>query len=322
MKPYALRFQPIFKERLWGGQKLRTVLHKPIPEGQIGESWELSDVEDNVSVIANGFLEGKNLRDALKLWREDLLGKENYEYFDCHFPLLIKFIDAREDLSIQVHPNDILAQKKHGCNGKTEMWYVMQAEKDAKLIVGFNQKTDKETYKKKLTQGRLTELMNYEKVRHGSTFFIKTGTIHAIGAGVLLAEIQQTSDITYRVYDFNRKDKNGQTRQLHTQEAFEALNFSDSNDFLVNYKKTAHQPNTMVACPYFTTRYWEIKEKQRLDLTAKDSFKIYVVVSGSAHFQFENQSENLYCGEVILVPAAEKILEIDTKGCEILEVFI
>lgn len=322
MKPYALRFQPIFKERLWGGQKLRTVLHKPIPEGHIGESWELSDVEGDVSVIANGFLKGKTLRDALKTWQKKLLGEENYLQFGNHFPLLIKFIDAREDLSIQVHPDDALAQKRHGCNGKTEMWYVMQAEKEANLIVGFNQKADKDLYKKKLSEGRLTDLMNYEKVDHGSTFFIKTGTIHAIGAGVLLAEIQQTSDITYRVYDFNRKDKNGQTRELHTEQALDALNFTDEKDFIVNYQKTAGQPNKMVECPYFTTNYLKIEERKAFNFTEKDSFVIYLVVSGSANFCIDHQTETLYCGEVILIPAAMKNVEIDSKGCEVLEVFI
>lgn len=322
MKPYALRFQPIFKERLWGGQKLRTILHKNIPRGNLGESWELSDVEGDVSVIANGFLKGKNLREAVKLWQKNLVGKKIYTLYANHFPLLIKFIDAREDLSIQVHPDDELAQKKHGCNGKTEMWYVMQAEENARLIVGFNQKVDKENYKNKLAQGRLTELMNYEKVEHGSTFFIKTGTIHAIGAGVLLAEIQQTSDITYRVYDFNRKDKNGQTRELHTEQALDALNFTDEKDFIVNYQKIPGQPNKMVECPYFTTNYLKIEGRIDLKLSAIDSFKIYLVVSGHAVFHLDNQTENLKYGEVILVPASVENLKIESEDCEILEVFI
>lgn len=322
MKPYALRFQPIFKERLWGGQKLRTVLHKPITQGHIGESWELSDVEGDVSVIANGILKGKNLREAVKLWQKELVGEKNYSLYGNHFPLLIKFIDARKDLSIQVHPDDALAQKKHGCNGKTEMWYVMQAEEDAQLIVGFNQKVDKDFYKNKLAEGRLTDLMNYEKVNHGSTFFIKTGTIHAIGAGVLLAEIQQTSDITYRVYDFNRTDKNGQTRELHTEQALDALNFTDEKDFIVNYQKIPGQLNKMVECPYFTTNYLKIEGRKDFSLSEKDSFKIYLVVAGSANFRLDHQAETLHSGEVILVPAAMKNLEIESQGCEILEVFI
>lgn len=322
MKPYALRFQPIFKERLWGGQKLRTVLHKPITQGHIGESWELSDVEGDVSVIDNGILKGKNLREAVKLWQKELVGEKNYSLYGNHFPLLIKFIDARKDLSIQVHPDDALAQKKHGCNGKTEMWYVMQAEEDAQLIVGFNQKVDKDFYKNKLAEGRLTDLMNYEKVNHGSTFFIKTGTIHAIGAGVLLAEIQQTSDITYRVYDFNRTDKNGQTRELHTEQALDALNFTDEKDFIVNYQKIPGQLNKMVECPYFTTNYLKIEGRKDFSLSEKDSFKIYLVVAGSANFRLDHQAETLHSGEVILVPAAMKNLEIESQGCEILEVFI
>lgn len=322
MKPYALRFRPIFKERIWGGQKLKTHLNKDIPEGNIGESWELSDVEGDVSVIANGAWAGKSLKEALIHWKSSLLGNKNYETFGNHFPLLIKFIDAREDLSIQVHPDDDLAQKRHQCNGKTEMWYVMQAENEARLIVGFNQKLDKDRYQQKLNEGRLTDLMNYEKVTHGSTFFIKTGTIHAIGAGVLLAEIQQTSDITYRVYDFNRKDKNGQTRELHTELALEALNFSDDKDFLVDYSRKPHQANKMVQCPYFTTRYWEIHTQTEMYLSFSDSFKIYLVVAGQAQFDIDGQKENLQKGEVILVPASAQSLTIRGEESEILEVFI
>jgi mannose-6-phosphate isomerase len=322
MKAYPLRFQPIFKERLWGGQKLKTVLHKNIPNGAIGESWELSDVEGDVSVIDNGSLKGKTLREALRMWGADLLGIQNFKNFGNSFPLLIKFIDAQQDLSIQVHPDDALAQKRHACNGKTEMWYVMQAAPDAKLIVGFNQNVSKALYQEKLSQHKLTELMNYEKVQAGDTFFIKTGTIHAIGAGVLLAEIQQTSDITYRVYDFDRKDANGNTRELHTEQASEALNFSGEKDFLVNYTRAANEPNKMVACPYFTTLYREIDCKVHINLEQRDSFTIFLVVSGEVTFAFEHQHETLQTGEVILVPALEKNFFVEGKNAKLLEVFV
>ncbi|MDT8416018.1 MAG: type I phosphomannose isomerase catalytic subunit [Flavobacteriaceae bacterium] len=322
MKAYPLRFQPIFKERLWGGQKLKTVLQKNIPNGAIGESWELSDVEGDVSVIDNGLLKGKTLREALNTWGADLLGIRNFEKFGYSFPLLIKFIDAQQDLSIQVHPDDALAQKRHACNGKTEMWYVMQAASDAKLIVGFNQTVSKELYQQKLSKNKLTDLMNYEHVQTGDTFFIKTGTIHAIGAGVLLAEIQQTSDITYRVYDFDRKDANGNTRALHTQEALEAINFSGEKDFLVDYTRASDKPNKMVTCPYFTTLYREIDSAIHIDLGQRDSFTIFLVVSGQVAFAFDNQQEILQTGEVILVPARVKNFNAKGDNAKVLEVFV
>lgn len=319
---YPLRFIPIYKERIWGGNKLKQVLKKNIQSDLIGESWEISDVDGDVSIVQNGAFKGQTLRDVLKKHQGALVGQKNYQKFGDAFPLLIKFIDAREDLSIQVHPDDALAQKRHQTFGKTEMWYVMQAEKNAKLIVGFEKSVNKDLYQKSLDNNTLTDILHFEPVDAGDTFFIKTGTIHAIGAGILLAEIQQTSDITYRVYDFNRKDNNGKTRELHTELALDAINYSGDKNFKLNYTKILNQPNQMVACPYFETRLIPVSGEVHLDLTAHDSFKIYLVVFGEVHFTGGFEEQHLKTGEVILIPAIQKSITLKGKKADVLEVYV
>lgn len=227
MSLYPLKFNPILKDKIWGGSKLKTVLNKdfsPLPNA--GESWEISGVEGDVSVVSNGFLEGNNLEELIEIYMGDLVGDHVYENFGIEFPLLIKFIDANDVLSIQVHPDDVLSKERHNAFGKTEMWYVIEADKGSELIVGFNQKVDKDTYIKKLEEGRLEEILNNEPVAKGSCFFIPAGRVHAIGKGILLAEIQQTSDVTYRIYDFNRTDDKGTPRELHTELAVDAIDYS------------------------------------------------------------------------------------------------
>lgn len=322
MSLYPLQFHPVFKERIWGGNKLKQVLGKNIDADLIGESWELSDVDGSVSIVKNGSLKGQSLRDVLKKYKGELVGQVNYQKFGDAFPLLIKFIDAREDLSIQVHPDDALAQKRHQTFGKTEMWYVMQAEKNAKLIVGFEKSVSKEVYQKSLKNNTLTDLLHYETVNVGDTFFIKTGTIHAIGAGILLAEIQQTSDITYRVYDFNRKDKYGKTRELHTDLALDAIDYKGGQDYKADYSKVLNQPNEMVVCPYFVTRLIPVSGEFTLDLTTQDSFKIYLVVSGEACFASELEKQYLKTGEVVLIPANQESITLSSRQATVLEVYI
>ncbi|HLV41493.1 MAG TPA: type I phosphomannose isomerase catalytic subunit, partial [Brumimicrobium sp.] len=223
---YPIKFHPILKEKLWGGNKLKTLLNKESHLPNIGESWEISDVEGDTSLVANGSLENQSLKHLLSTYKADLIGEKNYKQFGNSFPLLIKFIDAKEDLSIQLHPNDELAAKRHNSFGKTEMWYVMQTDPDSNLIVGFNQEMTSETYLKHLNEKTLTSILNFDRVKKGDAYFIDVGRIHAIGAGVLLAEIQQTSDITYRVYDWDRVDDKGQSRELHNNLAIDAFNFN------------------------------------------------------------------------------------------------
>ena len=249
MNLYPLTFTPIFKERIWGGEKLEKELHKPIHQPLIGESWEVSTVKGDISVIDNGALKGTSLQTLIEQAPEALLGRAVYKRFGTDFPLLIKFIDAAQDLSIQVHPDDALAKARHNSFGKTEMWYIMEADPNASIIIGFNRNVSKEEYQSHLENKTLSQLLNYEKVSHGDMFFIPAGKIHAIGAGVLLAEIQQTSDITYRVYDFDRKDKHGNYRELHTELALDAIDFEQKDDFRKSYSSTENTVNPAVASP-------------------------------------------------------------------------
>lgn len=322
MKLYPLKFKPILKERLWGGTKLKEVLQKPIESDITGESWELSGVEGDISEVANGDLKGTSLQSLMDEYGEALLGKSVVERFGNDFPILIKFIDAKQDLSIQLHPNDELAKERHNSFGKTEMWYIMDADPGAKLIVGFNKNVEKEEYVKSLEEGTLTDLMNYEEVGEGDTFFINTGKIHAIGAGVLLAEIQQTSDVTYRVFDFNRRDKEGNLRELHTSLAVDAIDYEMKDDFKVDYPKNRDEVNEMVDCPYFKTNFMALDKTMKQDFTYRDSFTIYMCVGGSATIKNEWGSTSIIKGETVLVSASSNYVDIMTEGTKLLEVTI
>ena len=253
-KPYPLQFNPILKERIWGGEKLKTFLNKPIVSNITGESWEISAVENDISIIANGDYKNKNLNEIIDLFPEEILGSQVYSKFGKQFPLLFKFLDAKLDLSIQVHPNDVLAKKRHQSFGKTEMWYVMQADKNAKIIVGFKENENQKRYLENLNNQSLLTILDTKSVKKGDVFFLETGTIHAIGAGTLIAEIQQTSDITYRIYDFDREDTNGDKRELHTELALEAINY-DKVDSQKDYLKIENQSNKIVNCPFFTSNF-------------------------------------------------------------------
>ena len=322
MTLYPLKFRPILKERLWGGTKLKEVLGKPIESDITGESWELSTVKGDISVIANGSLEGKSLQDLIESNSEELLGKNVVERFGKEFPILIKFIDAKQDLSIQLHPNDELAKERHDSFGKTEMWYIMDADPKAELIVGFNKDVTKEEYANSINNDTLLDLLNYEQVKEGDTFFINTGKIHAIGAGVMLAEIQQTSDVTYRVFDFNRKDKEGNLRELHTELALDAVDYKKKDDFKVSYNQDPNKINEMVDCPYFKTNFIQLTENLELDTTKRDSFTIYMCVGGEAIIKTLEGEVSIKKGETALLPAITKKISLESKGAKLLEVTI
>jgi mannose-6-phosphate isomerase len=318
---YPLKFQPILKEKIWGGTKLKTLLNKESNALNVGESWEISDVEGDASIVSNGELKGATLNQILSTYQEKLIGKKNFAVFGKKFPLLIKFIDAKENLSIQLHPNDELAAKRHNSFGKTEMWYVMQADDEANLIVGFNQKVTPEVYLKHLENKTLTKILNFERVKEGDTFFIEVGRVHAIGAGVLLAEIQQTSDITYRVYDWDRKDNQGNERELHNDLAFDAIDFNMNDDSKVSYSNLKNESNQMVSCPYFTTNFIQITQTIKKE-NNHDSFIIYMCVEGEASISVEGFSERVKKGETILIPAAIKHFEIESNNAKLLEVYV
>lgn len=298
---YPFTFELIVKERIWGGTKLKTYLNKSIPTETIGESWELSTVPNDVSVVNNGFLKGKNVNQLIELYPTAFLGKEVLERFGTEFPLLFKFIDAKQDLSIQVHPNDALAKKRHNSFGKTEMWYVMQADENARLIVGFKQNSTPDEYKKALERNELISILNEVEVKVGDVFFLETGTIHAIGAGIVLAEIQQTSDITYRVYDFDRVDAEGNKRELHTEMALEALNYNTTEAY-IDYQSKVNTSNELVHCDYFKTNIIPLKETYHWKKT-KEAFTVLMCTEGSFELQFNNEVSHFKMGDTVLLPA-------------------
>jgi mannose-6-phosphate isomerase len=279
---YPLKFQPILKDKIWGGQKLQQLLHKSTSSTKAGESWEISDVEGDTSIVANGPLKGTSLKMLMDTYTSDLMGAKNFRQFGNKFPLLIKYIDAKQDLSVQLHPNDELAKARHNSFGKTEMWYVVQADPASNLIVGFNQEMTPELYVKHLEDKTLQSILNFDAVKAGDTYFIEVGRIHAIGAGVLLAEIQQTSDITYRVYDWDRVDADGNERELHNDIALEAFDFDMPDNFRVQYAPKSNVSTELVSCPYFTTNVLEVTETISKQNT-QDSFVIYMCVEGKAN---------------------------------------
>lgn len=324
MALYPLKFKTIFKDKIWGGSKIRDILNKdfaPLPN--CGETWELSGVSGNISQVSNGELSGQSLTDVIAQFKGSLVGDKVYEQFGTDFPLLIKFIDANQDLSIQVHPDDELAKKRHDSFGKTEMWYVIQADKGASLISGFNQELDKEKYLEYFNQGKLDEILNREEVAAGDVFFLPAGRVHTIGQGLMIAEIQQTSDITYRIYDFDRVDAHGNTRELHVEEALEAIDFKKYDQYKSQYRAELNERALVESCEFFTTNMIRTDSNFDVSLPDLDSFKIYICTAGSGKLTYDEGVVELKFGEVVLVPAALNTYQFETKeSFELLESYI
>ncbi len=301
---YPLKFTPICKEKIWGGQNLRELLNKKSGKNtNCGESWEISGVEDDISVVANGFLKGNNLEELIEIYMGDLVGDKTYDQFGIEFPLLIKYIDAKDKLSIQVHPNDQLAMERHGAFGKTEMWYVIHADEGARIVTGFNRPVKKEEYPRYVNNGQLENILNYETVKTGDVFFIPAGRIHAIGGGIVLAEIQQTSDVTYRMYDFNRLDDHGNPRELHTDLALDAIDFTFERNYRTKYEYVLNIPTILIECQYFIINLLPFTKNIERDLSKRDSFVIYMCIEGDYTFSWEEGNLEVKKGETLLVPA-------------------
>lgn len=322
---YPLKFEPILKQMLWGGDKIVPFKHLSDNVAGVGESWELSGVENNESVVANGADKGRTLGEMVKRYREELVGESNYARFGNEFPLLIKFIDAKQDLSIQVHPADDLAKKRHNSKGKTEMWYVVDADKGAKLRSGFSQEITPKEYRERVLNNTITDVLQEYDVNPGDVFFLPAGRIHSIGAGSFIAEIQQTSNITYRIYDFNRKDDSGKTRELHTEQAREAINYELLDDYRTKYDVAKDEPVELVACPYFTTSMYDMTEQISCDYSELDSFVILICVEGSCKLTDNEGNElSLRAGETVLLPATTQEVTItpEGEGVKILETYV
>jgi mannose-6-phosphate isomerase len=321
---YPLKFKPIIKERIWGGNKLNTVLGKSLKTGKAGESWELSAVQGDISVVANGFLKNNSLEEIIEIYMGELVGDKVYEQYGIEFPLLIKFIDANDDLSIQVHPDDELAMERHNSFGKTEMWYVMDAAPEAKLISGFTKPVNKKEYLESLNNNTLDQILNKVTVKPGDTFFIPAGRVHAIGAGILLAEIQQTSDVTYRIFDYNRKDASGKPRELHTDLAIDAIDYTLVKDIKANYEMRSNVPVTIANCNYFTTNRIDLSARMDRDYYSLDSFVIHICCKGKYDIIYnDNEKIEVVKGETVLLPASiGEVRLIPSENSELLEVYI
>lgn len=322
---YPIKFKPIFHEKIWGGNRMKTILNKDFGDlPNCGESWELSGVEGNISVVSNGFLAGNDLNEIIEIYMGDLVGEKVYDKFGNEFPLLIKFIDAQDNLSIQVHPNDKLSKERHNAYGKTEMWYVAGTEEGALINSGFNQEVNREKYLEYLNSGKLTDLLHYDKAEVGDVFFIPAGRVHAIGEGCLVAEIQQTSDVTYRIFDYNRKDDKGNERELHTDLALDAIDFSHASEYKTKYADQLNESNKIVDCPYFTTNILQFDKEVEKDYNTIDSFVIYMTMEGSFDIVTEEGTETVEMGETVLLPASIESVQLKPKtdSVKLLEVYI
>lgn len=320
---YPLKFRPIYKERIWGGRRLESSLGKQLPaDGLIGESWELSGVDGDVSVVAEGKLLGNSLNELIEVYMGDLVGEAVFDRFGEEFPLLIKFIDANDTLSIQVHPDDQLALERHSAYGKTEMWYVIDHDPDAELYVGFNQAVTPSKFLDSLTKGNLEQLMQSYVVSNDTAYFIPARTLHSIGKGILLVEVQQTSDITYRVFDWNRVDaKTGQQRELHTHLAMYAIDFQQKSNYEICPEIKVNTPVPLKKCPYFETNIIKINTSIERDYAPLDSFVILICIEGSFQLETSTGTTNITCGETVLLPAIIDSATFSGKA-KIMEVFI
>ena len=322
---YPLKFEPLLKQILWGGDKIVPFKHLDSDLKGVGESWEISGVADNESVVANGPDKGLTLNQMVRKYRDELVGESNYARFGDSFPLLIKFIDAKQDLSIQVHPDDALAKKRHNSKGKTEMWYVVDADKGAKLRSGFSEEITPKEYKERIHNDTITDVLQEYNINKGDVFFLPAGRIHSIGAGAFIAEIQQTSDVTYRIYDFNRTDAKGNKRELHTELAREAINYEVLDDYRTHYDMEKNEPIELVACPYFTTSIYDMTEDISCDYSELDSFVIFICVEGGCIVVDNEMNEvTLSEGETILLPATTQDVRIipNDRGVKILETYV
>ena len=321
---YPLKFEPIFKTLVWGGEKIAPYKGIETEQTHIGESWELSGVAGNESVVAEGPLKGRTIASLVKEYKEELVGKHVYENTGDEFPLLIKFIDALSDLSIQVHPNDELAAIRHnGSKGKTEMWSVVDAEPGAHLLTGLTEKITPEQYAAKVAEGTITDVLARYDVHPGDVFFLPAGRIHAICGGCFIAEIQQTSNITYRIYDYGRLGLDGKPREVHTELAKDVIDYTVYPDYRTHYSPVQDEEVEVVSCQYFTTSILDLTLPYAKDLSSIDSFMVVMCLAGSGILEVDGEEVGIHQGETVLVPAnADDICFIPDEGMKVLTSYI
>ena len=316
------QFNPLLKQTLWGGDRIanfkRMDTNAATPGTNIGESWEISGVKGSETVVAAGPDRGKTLNQLVSEQREWLVGQENYQRYGNEFPLLVKFIDAHQDLSIQVHPDDATARRHGRERGKTEMWYVLDSQPGARLYNGLRRSINATDYQRMVEDDTITDALACYEVHQGDVFFIPAGRIHAIGAGCFVTEIQQTCDVTYRIYDYKRKDKDGNYRELHTQLAAESIDYTLHDDYRTHYEPRKNSHVSLVACPYFTTALYDLDEPMTIDYADLDSFVILVAVGGEGTLEADGEQVPFRCGDTMLLPATTQqvLLTGDVKFLE------
>ncbi|MBQ6379764.1 MAG: class I mannose-6-phosphate isomerase [Prevotella sp.] len=305
------KFEPLLKQTIWGGDRIIPFKHLDTQMERVGESWEISGVKDNETIVSNGKDKGKSLNQLVREQKDRLVGKENFQRFGNEFPLLIKFIDARQDLSIQVHPTDEIAQRQGKSRGKTEMWYALDSAPDAQLYNGLKKKITPDEYKEMVENDTITDALARYAVHEGDVFFIPAGRIHAIGTGCFVAEIQQTSDVTYRIYDFKRKDKDGNYRELHTKEAAESIDYTVLPNYRAGYQPKQNEGVQLVECPYFTTSVYDLTEPMTLDYSGLDSFVILIAVKGQGTLTADEETITFQMGDTVLLPATTEEVKVE-----------
>jgi mannose-6-phosphate isomerase len=321
---YPLKFQPILKERLWGGNALAAKYHKTDDsKTRFGESWEISDIEENISVVTNGYLAENNLQELIEIYMGDLVGDSVFEKYGLGFPLLIKLIDAQEDLSVQVHPDDTLAQERYNQNGKTEIWFVIHADENTGIWVGFNKPVEKQNYIEAVERKNVASLLQFYPVKKGDLFYIPAGTVHALGKGIRLVEIQQPSDITYRIFDWNRVDDNGIPRKLQVSEALDAIHFYDHENYKIDYEKKINTTSNLFRSDLFNINAIHFNKPLQKNYQNIDSFVTYFCIEGEVHLFGDAFHEVLYEGETTLIPASiQKIDIVPNYKSLLLEIFV
>lgn len=312
---YPIKFIPVFIEKIWGGSKInKTLKYKDAPETNCGEAWLLSGFDGNNSVVSNGFLKGNDICELIDIYMDDLVGEKNFSNFSTYFPLLIKAIDAREWLSVQVHPDDEYIENNPEAKSKTEMWYFAETDENSQIISGFKNKIDAEKLSNLINTNKLERELKYHKVSNGDIAFIPSGTVHAIGENNLLFEIQQASNDTFRLYDYGRTDENGKQRELHVDKAVKTSNLGDSGFFIKKTNEIKNEEAVVVNSNYFTTRYNNFGTKIVKDYSEIDSFVIILNVGADFKIECNNHIEEVRFGELVLIPAILKQVKFDTKN--------
>lgn len=320
---YPLKFSPILKDKIWGGTKLKNIFNKQTESEKLGESWELSGYEGDESIATNGFLAGNNLTELIEIYMGEMVGDKIFDEYGLAFPLLFKLIDANENLSIQVHPGDEVAAERHNSYGKTEMWYVVDAEQGAELIIGFKNDCNRDEYLDALEAGEVEKLLQQVPVQKGDVLFIPAGLVHAIGKGVVVAEIQQSSDITYRIYDYKRTDDQGNERELHTEQALDVINFVASKNPKTDYKPLLNEITPLVECEYFATNMIRFDVPVTRNYGTIDSFVAYMCLEGDFSIEFNNEKTVVNKGDTVLIPASlNEVGLIPENESTILEVYV